>query len=211
MQTYTDTLETIQGARAMLKRASTINDVKYFTTMVSKAFRKPTLEATFGAELAPIKQVQENLGEVKKADMTLEDYKHWFESLKNTLITSLSTLETAFTGLSEEDYTTLISKRTGGGRVAAPKVAYVTINGDKVLTSDAVNLAITSINWVEVLTSGQDLNDVVAAFAKENEVDDDGATTLVRAIGAQFKNCEKNVRYRAERADKGEPKPKQKA
>lgn len=206
---FNDTIETIQGARAMLKRANTLNDVKYFTTMVSKAFRKPSLQAAFGAELAPIHNVQENLQGVKKAEMTLEDYRHWFDNLKTSLITSLSTLEDAVSNLGEEQFITIASTKSAGAS-RTPAVKYVTMGGDKVLTSVAINSVVEQLSLNDII-NGVHLTDAVATACNAVEIADaEDQTVILRAIGTAFKKAEKGIRYRNERADKGEPKPKSK-
>ena len=204
-------IETTQGARIMLNKANALNDIRFFITMVTKQFRKPSLQAMFGSELAPIIQISDNLGEVKKSEMTSEDYKHWFSATVSRAVEALKALEKALEATDEEAWDAAFTKATTSRGPRTPSLAYVTLGDSQVLLADAVEAFLKDVNLVTVILNGTDLNDAVASWATENEVGDDHATAILRQVGSLFKQCEKNVRYRAERSDKGEPKAAEKA
>lgn len=209
MANISEFIETTQGARIMLNKANALNDIRFFITMVTKQFRKPSLQAMFGSELAPIIQISDNLGEVKKSEMTSEDYKHWFTATVTRAVESLKALEKALESTDEEAWNAAFTKATTS-RQRTPSLAYVTLGDSQVLLADAVEQFLNDVNLVTVILNGSDLNNVVEAWATENEVSEDHATAILRQVGGLFKQCEKNVRYRAERSDKGEPKAAEK-
>lgn len=190
----------------MVPYASTLQELRHFVAMGLKPFRPKGLSDLLNAELEPIKAVDQALDTIKKADMNLADFTDWFNRQKTALSDAFGKLAEAVGVLTPEQLEA--ASKTKPAR-AAVQLAYVSWDGEK-LPTETVAFDFITNKLVECLVAKTPLTDAVPAWVAGRS-DEEGTTAILRVIGTKVREIEKGIRYRAERADAGEPKAPKKS
>lgn len=207
MASYIDNINACKGATFMLSRATTLQDLKYFASQVLKGFTKPSVKDLLNAELTPLQELQASIGAIKRNDLDAESWKDWFTKTRDKMIGYVEAIGSSLEALGEAAYLEAESKKSGGGATNRVKgIVYLTIGEDKVTLTDAFRTFTDEVDIAQHLLQGSNAEAMVNEFVEAHSLNAEDATALLRHFGTVLKAAEKGIRYRAERADKGEPK-----